>query len=456
MDRLAHVGRRVAVIGAGWAGLAAAVSLVERGAAVEVFEASRHLGGRARRVTVEGLELDNGQHILIGAYGETLRLMRAVGVDPEQAFLRLPLELRSTSGFRLRAADLPPPWHLLVGLLRAGGVGLGDRITTVRLVAAHRRRGYRLDRDETVQAWLARQPDAVRAAFWEPLCTAALNTPVGRASAQVFLNVLRDTIEGDREASDLLLPRLDLSALFPEAAARHVASRGGSVHLGAPVRRIDRTSDGFRLGEGGFFTHVVVACAPQHAGALLAHLAGTEVLAHRLERIDYEPIHTCYLQYPGSTALPFPMLGVQGGLAQWVFDRGRLSGHHGLIACVLSGAGPHESLSPDELAAALHAELSRALPGLPAPRWTRVIAEKRATFSCRVGVDRPANATSAPRSGGSWPGSAALSRNVVDSSMAALAGVRPVELECALCVLPHRPSGRVPRQANAASLQERR
>ena len=393
------MGRRVAIIGAGWAGLAAAVTLVDQGIAVEVFEASRHLGGRARRVTVEGLELDNGQHILIGAYAEALRLVRAVGVDPAGAFLRLPLELRTASGFRLRAASLPPPFHLLVGLLRAEGIGFGDRIATARLVAAHRRRAYRLARDDSVQAWLQRhrQPDTVRDALWTPLCTAALNTPVVRASAQVFLNVLRDTIEGDRGASDLLLPRIDLSALFPEPAARRVESLGGVVRLGVAVRRLEREPQGFQLdGSGQRFTHVIVACAPQHAGPLLATLSGLEPLATRLARIEYEPIHTSYLQYPEQVALPFPMLGFQGGLALWAFDRGSLSGHRGLIACVQSGAGAHESLAQDELAAALHAELAHALPGLPAPRWCRVIAEKRATFSCRVGLERPPNATSIP------------------------------------------------------------
>jgi squalene-associated FAD-dependent desaturase len=393
------VDRRVAVIGAGWAGLAAAVTLAEQGIAVAVFEASRQLGGRARRVTVAGLELDNGQHILIGAYAETLRLVRAVGVDPARAFLRLPLELRSASGFRLRAARLPPPFHLLVGLLRAAGIGLSDRIATVRLVAAHRRQGYRLAHDETVRAWLERhrQPDAVRAALWEPLCTAALNTPVARASAQVFLNVLRDTIEGRRGASDLLLPRVDLGALFPEPAARHVEALGGVVRRGAPVRRISREPQGFRLDDGEErFSHLVIACAPQHAGPLIAPLAGLEPLATRLAGIEYEPIHTCYLQYPDRIALPFPMWGFQGGHAQWAFDRGALSGHRGLIACVLSGAGAHESLPQEALAAALHAELARALPGLPSPTWCRVIAEKRATFSCRVGLAHPPNTTPLP------------------------------------------------------------
>jgi squalene-associated FAD-dependent desaturase len=393
------VGRSVAVVGAGWAGLAAATTLAERGVPVTVFEASRHLGGRARRVTVEGLDLDNGQHILIGAYTETLRLARAVGVDPARAFLRLPLELRSASGFRLRVARLPPPLHLLVGLLRAKGLAVGDRIAAARLLAAHRRRAYRLARDEGVRDWLERhrQPAGAREALWQPLCTAALNTPVVRASAQVFLNVLRDTVEGGRGASDLLLPRVDLTALFPEPAARWIESRGGSVRPGVAVRRIDREPQGFRL-DGGEerFSHVLVACAPQHAGPLLASLPGIEQLAHRLARIDYEPIYTCYLQYAESVALPFPMLGFQGGLAQWAFDRGSLSGERGLIACVLSGAGAHESLSQDALAATLHAELADALPGLPAPRWVRVIAEKRATFSCQPGLDRPPNATPIP------------------------------------------------------------
>jgi squalene-associated FAD-dependent desaturase len=393
------VGRRVAVIGAGWAGLAAAVTLGERGVAVDVFEASRRLGGRARRVSVAGVELDNGQHILIGAYAETLRLLRAVGVDPERALMRCPLELRSASGFRLRAANLPPPWHLLVGLLRSDGAGFVDRLAAAWLLAGHRRRGYRLAEDDTVQRWLDRhhQPVGIRVGLWEPLCTAALNTPVVRASAQIFLNVLRDTIDGERGASDLLLPRIDLSALFPEPAARFIESRGGAVRTGDAVRGIDRTAAGFRLNGGDErFSHVIVACAPQHAAPLLASLAGLEPLAERLARLDYEPIHTCYLQYPDAVALPFPMLGFAGGLAQWGFDRGQLSGHRGLIACVLSGAGPHEGFSQDELAAALHAELARALPGLPAPAWCRVIAEKRATFSCRVGLDRPANATAIP------------------------------------------------------------
>jgi len=391
--------RRVAVIGAGWAGLAAAVTLVQRGARATVFESSRHLGGRARRVTVGGLDLDNGQHILIGAYGETLRLLRAVGVDPAEAFLRLPLELRSTFGFWMRAAPLPAPLHLVAGLLGATGITLAERLAGIRLIASHRRRGYRLDEDASVSEWLERnrQSSRIREALWQPLCTAALNTPVRLASARVFLSVLRDTIEGGRGASDLLLPRVDLTNLFPQPAARLVEARGGELRVGAAVRSIARTPAGLSLDGGDErFTRVIIACAPQHAAAVLSSISGLETLGRRLAQLESEPIYTCYLQYPGAAALPFPMLGFHRGLAQWVFDRGALSGHRGLIACVLSGSGAHESLPQEELAKALHAELAHAVPGLATPEWSRVIAEKRATFSCRPALERPGNATPIP------------------------------------------------------------
>lgn len=391
--------RTVAVIGGGWAGLAAAVELTERGTPVTLFEAARRLGGRARRVTIEGIELDNGQHILLGAYTETLRLMRGVGVDPVERFARMPLELRMASGFRVRAAAFRPPFHLLAGLLCASALTVRERLAAAGLMARQRRGGYRLEHDEPVENWLTRhrQPQRVREALWRPLCTAALNTPVTHASAQVFLNVLRDTIEGTRGASDLLLPRADLGALFPEPAGRFIAAHGGEIRLGAAVRALEPTSRGVRLDCGAEeFSHVVIACAPQHARALLATNPALKPLGAQIGRFQYEPIVTCYLQYPRAVSLPFPMLGFENALLQWAFDRGALSGYAGLIACVLSGSGAHESLSHQALAVALHRELVRWLPDSPEPIWSRVIAEKRATFSCRPGLERPPNTTPLP------------------------------------------------------------
>ena len=383
---------RVAVIGAGWAGLSAAVTLAERGVRAVVFEASRQLGGRARRVTLDGVDLDNGQHILIGAYTETLRMMQAVGVDPETGLARLPLELRTATGFRLKTAPLPAPLHLAAGLLAARGLSLGERLRAAAFVHRLRNDGFSLARDDTVAALLAErgQTGALRELLWEPLCVSALNTPTDRASARVFAHVLRDTLGGARAASDLLLPRIDLGRLFPEPAARFVADRGGQVRLGAPVRVVDGSAGRFQLDlDPQPFDRVIVAAGPQHVGPLLAAHPQLRSIADRINTFDHEPIYTVYLQYPEAVALPFPMLGFTGGLLQWAFDRGALSGHRGLVAGVLSASGRHQALAHPDLAAAIHAELSAGVPSLLAPRWSRVIAEKRATFSCRPGLVRP-------------------------------------------------------------------
>ncbi|HUX23924.1 MAG TPA: FAD-dependent oxidoreductase, partial [Burkholderiales bacterium] len=107
----------------------------------------------------------------------------------------------------------------------------------------------------------------------------------------------------------------------------------------------------------------------------------------------YEPIYTCYLQYPQEVSMPQPMTGFDGGYVQWVFDRGRLNGRAGLLAAVISAHGAHQGASLEALADAIHRELAAFMPGLPAPLWSRVIAEKRATFSCRPGIERPTNRT---------------------------------------------------------------
>jgi len=388
---LGHGLSGVAVVGAGWAGLAAAVALAEQGVRVTVFEASRSLGGRARRVSIDGVDLDNGQHVLIGAYRETLRLMRQVGADPDELLLRLPLELRYADGFHLRAPRLPYPLNLLTALLRAKGLDLAQSFGALRFLASLRAREFRIEPDCSVARLLDdhMQSGALRTRVWEPLCVSALNTPVERASAQIFVNVLRDGLTGARAASDLLIARTDLSRLFPEPAAEYVKARGGAIELGIPVRRIARAPGGFRLNDAGTFSRVVIACGPHQAGQLLVQLSALDEALSAINAFAYEPIVTCYLQYPESVSLPAPMLGFSGGIAQWVFDRGRLGGPKGLLAAVISASGAHEHLTKEELTARIGIELKAALGELPSPQWSQVIAEKRATFSCTPALARP-------------------------------------------------------------------
>src|SRR5438477_2845841 len=187
------MGQRVAVVGAGYAGMAAAVTLAERNIPVTVFESGTVPGGRDRRVISQGNELDNGQHVLVGAYSELLRLMRKVGV-PDDAVLRVPLELRYAGGFSFRALWLPFPFGLLGGLLLARGLPFAERLRALRFI-----QGIGNLKDDVSVAELLhrhRQDGAIGHYLWRPLCVSALNTPVEVASSRAFLAVVRDALLG--------------------------------------------------------------------------------------------------------------------------------------------------------------------------------------------------------------------------------------------------------------------
>jgi squalene-associated FAD-dependent desaturase len=372
-----NLARGLAVVGAGYAGMAAAVSAAARGVPVTVFETGPVPGGRARRIRIssdgQGLELDNGQHILIGAYAELFRLMRTVGV-PSNALLRIPLEIRHARGFSLRRLWLPGSAGLMAGLGLARGIPFSERLGALQFMGALKHSAFRLTYDMTVAELLEQHGQRGRIArfLWEPLAVSALNTPVAEASARAFLAVLRDTLGGASDASDLLLPRCDLSKLFPEPAVDFVRQHGGQVWLKSQVTDLHELKQGFDA--------VIVAVGPHQLKTLLPDVA-----------VDYEyqPIYTCYLQYEERVHLPFPMLGFSEGLVQWVFDRGALLGERGRLACVISARGAHQQMSLDELAAACQRELIDNGLVKAAPVWTRVIAEKRATISCTPGRATP-------------------------------------------------------------------
>jgi len=391
--------RHIAIIGAGWSGMAAAVTLAEQGVRVTVFEAARELGGRARRLRLDGMDLDNGQHILIGAYHWTLAMMRKVGADPERLLQRLPLAMQFADGFRLRAPRLPSPLHLAVALFGAQGLNLAQAWQAARFMQALQQLNFAIAPDRSV-AQLMRdhaQDGAILTHLWEPLCVAALNTPIGHASAQVFANVLRDSLTGSRANSDLLLPRVDLGRLFPDVAAGYLSTRNGVLETGAAVRRIEKRGAVFRIDSRATeFSGVVLATAPQHAAALLPEAPELDATSQCINALQYEPIVTCYLKYPDAARLPASMMGFCGGMLQWAFDRGQLGGPAGLIACVISASGEHDALDNEALTHRVHLELSGQLQLDAAPSWSRVITERRATFSCTPALRRPAAATPIP------------------------------------------------------------
>jgi squalene-associated FAD-dependent desaturase len=350
--------------------MAAAVTLASRGVPVTVFESGAVPGGRARRVRTEGHELDNGQHILVGAYTELFRMMGLVGVRDE-ALLRVPLEIRYARDFRLRSRRLPAPLGLALGLLLAKGIPFSERLGAARFMAAMRQGGFRLARDISVIELLDqfRQNGVIGHFLWRPLCVSALNTPPDLASANRFLAALRDTLGGGDGASDLLLPRVDLSRMFPEPAMEFVQRNGGEVRLRTTIENIQELKQEY--------SSVIVAVGPHQLKNLLPDAAAD---------YSYQPIYTCYLQYAPAVQLPFPMLGLAGGLVQWVFDRGALLGEKGRLACVISAQGDHQQMEQDEIARRCHLELKKETLVKEEPVWTRIIAEKRATITCAVNL----------------------------------------------------------------------
>ncbi len=381
----------VAVIGGGYSGMAAAIRLVERGAKATVFEASRVLGGRARRIEYQGRTLDNGQHILSGAYSELLRLMALVGV-PLDACDRVPLRMLMPPHFDLRAPRLPAPWHMVCALLFAKGLKWADRTSAIRFMSALKRARFEVDPTLSVSALLAlhaQTPNLINF-LWRPLTVSALNTPIGDASAQVFVNVLRDALAGTRAASDLLLPKIDLSALFPEPAARWLADHNCQTMTGTSVTQLTLNDHSVTVGTkdaSRSFDAVVVAVAPHQRDALLPAESTNGQTA-----MSYQPIVTLYFGFDSGLALPTAMLGQPSGIAQWFFDRRQLSAtpeqRELVVSAVVSAAGPHEALSQTELVAAVLAELRGHVPALPEPLWQKVIHEKFATFSCTPEVVR--------------------------------------------------------------------
>jgi hydroxysqualene dehydroxylase len=306
-------------------------------------------------------------------------MMGLVGV-PVESVMRMRLELRYPDGFAFRARS-PSSLGTLAGLLLADGLPWGQRLGAALFVLRMRAQGFRLEQDIAVDALLRAhgQDGTIGRYLWRPLCVAALNTPVEKASANAFLATLRDTVGGVYGAADLVLPRVDLSRLFPEPAAEFVRKHGGEVRLRTRVEDIPALRKEYDF--------VIVAVGPHQLKALLPQLA---------RDYSYQPIHTCYMQYAEDVRLPLPILGLAGGLVQWVFDRGPLTGEKGLLAAVISAEGAHQDLPQDELAAACHRELAQAGLVRDVPTWSRVIAEKRATVTCSPGLERPGVETGIP------------------------------------------------------------
>lgn len=405
--------KSVAVIGAGWAGLAAAHTLQQHNIRVHVFEQSHTLGGRARKVHSRklGRTIDNGQHLLIGAYSETLALMQALGLDEKEQFLRLPLDISTLNqDFRLcLKSALPAPLDFLLALLGARGLPFTDKCKLIRALISLKRQKWQVPQAQTVGNWLRqeKQTPFLYQAFWEPLCIATLNTHTDKASMQLFARVLQHSTDAGKQASDFLIPRMDLSALWAEKLSAEI-----TIAYGKSIQSIQMTSTGYQI-DGWDVEGVILATPPTQCAKIMASLPGSEnqpALMKALQQFSFNPILTITLELEKNWDLPLPLYllktdNPQQDPGQWLFMRSRFmkdtsKSARPEITIVISQANEWLDKDKTEIIRLAIEQLARQAPAnLPLPGVTAwdIITEKKATFSAEPGLQRLPNPTA-------WPG----------------------------------------------------
>jgi len=399
---------KIAVVGAGWAGLASAYQLKQSGAEVTVFEAAPMPGGRARSFSDEKfVSVDNGQHLLLGAYTQCLELIAQLNPNrpTEHLMERLPLNIQSADGsFQLRARALPGGLHTLIALIGARGLKIRDKWLAIRMMQSLRRRNWRIDADATVEQLLTQhcQSKQINQTLWHPLCLASMNTDATQASAQLFLNVLRDTLDAPMAHSDLIIPKVDLSALWAQAAAKQLSMRYRHI-----VRKIQINSQSVSV-DGESFDRCISALPPYALARVLSCNEADKLheLLSYLSAFTYNAIATLTLKLEHPWQLPKPLLllkedASQAFLGQWVFNR---SQHSDQINVVISASDDHLRADRNTFVSAIEKQIRQQVSKHPLsshamPRVIdhKLIIEKRATFVAKPSLHRPSVVTTWPR-----------------------------------------------------------
>ena len=397
--------KRVLIIGGGFAGLSAGVALADRGATVTVIEQRRILGGRAYSVEdgTTGELIDNGQHALLGAFHETQTFLKTIGTDDLIRYQdRFRMVLAEPGGGRmmLEAAPLPAPLHLAAGVARCRGLSVADRLHLLRAgVSIVTTRS--LPDSMTIKDWLdsLRQPESLRLRWWYPLSISALNELPRRASADLFLRVLKLAYFGSVRDSSFGIMTVGLGDLYTEQARKFIEARGGQVLCNTAVFQLTFTGRRMnavvlRNGETIQADHTISA-VPHHvlrkllSPELMQEGAPFEALTHLTE----SPMVSIHLWFD-RPVMDEEFIGLVDSPIQWVFDKSRLwkegETQAGALACITSGAYDLIDRSREELISLAHKELGRFFPQVQKAELlhSRLVKERQATYSCTPEAER--------------------------------------------------------------------
>ncbi|VAW95362.1 Squalene/phytoene desaturase HopC [hydrothermal vent metagenome] len=402
----------ILIIGGGWAGLSTAIKLVDSGKNIYLIESAKQLGGRAREVQVKQTIVDNGTHIMIGAYTETLRLIQKVFPSSGHYSEKIQLKRENLAlnykqilkpAINLPRVPLPAPFNIIGSFLFARGLSAKDKLCVLALGTKIKLNLIKLPSDLALQAFFEqqKQTETVIKSIWEPLCLAIMNTPLKQASTEIFLHVLKESFFKSRHASDLLFFKTTLSEIFPMPAEKYITQHGGEILLEQKAISIQQKNDFYLITTPSLklqTKHVVIATPPPAANKLLTELntqQTLEPLINNLNQFTYQAICTVYLQYPKTIQCERNMQGFLGTTSQWMFDKKNLTHQPGLVSIIISSAGPHLEMDNPSLIKTITEELARFYPQWPEPLDAFVIREKRATFTASVNINRirPANRT---------------------------------------------------------------
>jgi len=373
--------QEVVVVGSGWAGLSSAVRLKQNGFSVEIFEATRQFGGRARCTKYKNQTLDNGQHILLGACQETLNLFQSLGMKEADYLYRQPLKLdlflankKSTNQhdisntpinlkeLHINPAHLPAPLHLLFAFINTKDITFIDKYHLIKLFTILKWHNFEITTidDVALLQFLLRyqQSKSIIDRLWEPLCLAIMNTPIKTASAKVFFKILKHSFTGDKKHSDLLLFSTPLCKTLPQNAFQFLQQQNQTntsttnIHLNSRIDSIiieNSSIVAIKSNNCEYSCSNLILSTPVHiTKKLLSPHHQCSDLVNDLQKIDYQPIYTIYLQYQEQFQLPNIMSGLLNSYSQWVFDKSFCQ-QSGLLAVIISGSGKHQKISKDEL-----------------------------------------------------------------------------------------------------------